>query len=440
MRFASVPFNQNQVGWPLNEIDRQIQPQLCGDIKADWVIIGSGYAGVSFARRLASLNPQLNIVLIDAECAATSSSARNSGFIIGLPHNIGSSTAELKKAQDYRALLQEGIRLLDETVTEHQIACEWEKVGKYHCQIDPSSEAIMQEYVDNLQLMQEPYSLLDGEALYQKLGTRLYSKGIYTPGSILVNPAKLIAGLARHLPENVTVYHQTPALAMRQENGGVRVTTLQGTIRADQAMLATNALSRELSPTVSRQASMATYASITAQLTPEQRQRLPAMESWGLTPVNAIAGATLRYTHDHRFLVRQHVDPALRGVITAGQTASAARQHLALFHTAYPQLQDVPLERTWSGTISVTRNGAPVWGRLAPQIWTAGGCNGAGVSKQTIAGTLLADLAMGQDNPLIAAMQSLGQANVMPPSPFLDIGVAGALWKERYVGRKEMPA
>jgi hypothetical protein len=36
----------------------------------------------------------------------------------------------------------------------------------------------MQEYVDNLQLMQEPYSLLDGEALYQKLGTRLYSKGI----------------------------------------------------------------------------------------------------------------------------------------------------------------------------------------------------------------------------------------------------------------------
>lgn len=68
-----------------------------------------------------------------------------------------------------------------------------------------------------------------------------------------------------------------------------------------------------------------------------------------------------------------------------------------------------------------------------------GGCNGAGVSKQTIAGTLLADLAMGQDNPLIAAMQSLGQANFMPPSPFLDIGVAGALWKERYMGRKEMP-
>ncbi|QGN38131.1 NAD(P)/FAD-dependent oxidoreductase [Klebsiella oxytoca] len=438
MKFASVPFNQNQVGWPLNEADRHRQPSLSGDIKADWVVIGAGYAGVSFARRLASLDPQLNIVLIDAECAASSSSARNSGFIIGLPHNIGSSTAELKKAQDYRTLLQEGIRLLEETVNARQIDCEWENVGKYHCQIDPSSEAIMQEYMDNLQLMQEPYSLLNSEELYQKLGTRLYSKGIYTPGCILVNPAKLIAGLERHLPENITVYHQTPALAVHSEGGGIRVTTLQGTIRAAQVMLATNALSRELSPVTARQASMATYASITAPLTPEQRQRLPEMTSWGLTPVNAIAGATLRYTHDHRFLVRQHVDPALRGVITAGQTANAARQHLTLFRNAYPQLQDVPLERTWSGTISVTRNGAPVWGRLAPQIWTAGGCNGAGISKQTIAGTLLADLAMGQDNPLIAAMRSLGEANFMPPSPFLDIGVAGALWKERYMGRKEM--
>ena len=127
-------------------------------------------------------------------------------------------------------------------------------------------------------------------------------------------------------------------------------------------------------------------------------------------------------------------------MITAGQTASAARQHLALFHTAYPQLQDVPLERTWSGTISVTRNGAPVWGRLAPQIWTAGAVTAPAYLNRLSPGRCLPIWRWARDNPLIAAMQSLGQANVMPPSPFLDIGVAGALWKERYVGRKEMPA
>ena len=51
VKFASVPLIR--IRWVGPEwIDRQIQPQLSGDIKADWVVIGSGYAGVSFARRL----------------------------------------------------------------------------------------------------------------------------------------------------------------------------------------------------------------------------------------------------------------------------------------------------------------------------------------------------------------------------------------------------
>ncbi|MBW7981997.1 NAD(P)/FAD-dependent oxidoreductase [Enterobacillus tribolii] len=436
MKYASIPFNPGPPGWSLNEIDRRRHPRLQEDIQADWVIIGSGFAGVAFARRLANLDSRLKIVLIDAESAIESSAARNSGFIIGLPHNIGSSTAELKKAQDYRTLLQRGIQLLEEEVNTHQIECEWENAGKYHCQIDPASEAILQEYIDNLESMQEPYQLLDREALYEKLGTRLYSKGIYTPGCIQVNPAKLIAGLARSLPESVTVYDDTPALFIRNESGP-HVVTPQGTIRARNVMLATNALSPELSPKQARQASMATYASITEPLTPEQRSRLPEMKSWGTTPVNAIAGATLRYTQDHRFLVRQCVDPALNGRITPAQSWKAAQQHLATFRKAYPQLNDVKLAHTWSGTISVTRNGAPVWGQLAPCVWTAGGCNGAGISKQTVAGNLLADYALGRENPLIAAMKALGQANYIPPSPLLDVFVIGTLWKERYFARKE---
>ena len=54
MRFASVPFNQNQVGWPLNEEDLYRQPSLSVYIKADWVLIGSGDAGVRFAPSLAA--------------------------------------------------------------------------------------------------------------------------------------------------------------------------------------------------------------------------------------------------------------------------------------------------------------------------------------------------------------------------------------------------
>lgn len=437
MKYASVPFNQNENGW-LNETSLTPRyPTLNQNTDADWVVIGSGYAGLSFARRLAHNNPNLKIILLDCATAAESSSARNSGFIIGLPHNIGSSTAELKKAQFYRTLLEEGIHQLATLTEQFAIECDWEGAGKYHCQVDKKNERVLQEYVDNLNTMSEPYQLLDKEMLYHKLGTHFYHKGIYTPNSILVNPAKLVVGLARSLPENVKVYNYTPVMAI-QPGATIQVLTPYGNIRTANIMLATNALSRELTPINHNQAAMATFASITAPLSLEQQQRLPAMKSWGLTPVNAIAGATLRYTKDQRILIRQHVTPAICGRISAEQTYRVTQQHQQLFNKIYPQLADVPITNTWSGTISVTRNGAPIWGKLMKGVYSAGGCNDAGISKQTIAGTLLADYALGVDNPLIDAMQQLGQANYLPPSPILDIAIHASLLKERYIGRTEV--
>lgn len=437
MRYASIPFNHNQPGWPAGEHSFSPQPALQGDITADWVIVGAGFAGVAFARRLAEINPNLKIIIVEAHSTQQSASARNSGFVIGLPHNIGSSTAELKKANAYRNLLQEGIRQLEQVISQHHLKCDWERVGKYHCQAEPGNDAILKEYASHLDLMNEPWQMSDSEELYQKLGTHFYSKGIYTPGCVLVNPAQLIAGMNACLPENVQRFDNTPVLGIRY-GSMAEVLTPFGVIKTPKVMLATNALSPELRSGLSRQAAMATFASITDPLTDEQLATLPPMQSWGLTPVNAIAGATFRFTSDRRFLIRQHVIPALRGQVNAVRTYEATRLHEHLFKKVYPTLGSVKITHTWSGTISVTRNGAPEWGMLNKFLCTAGGCNGAGISKQTVAGTLLADFMMKQDNPHIADMLSLGKANVMPPSPALDIGIALSLMKERYLGRKEV--
>lgn len=440
MKYASLPHNQNVVGWPLPPKPPSISSPLTGQIRADWVIIGAGFAGVAFARTLATLKPDLHIVVLDAASTPWDGSAgRNSGFIIGLPHNIGSSMAELKKAQTWRNLLQAGIESLWEQVETHAIACDWESAGKYHCQVAEGSDAVLKTYRESLERIEEPYEELDCEALTQRLGSGFWHKGIFTPGTILVNPARLISGLAGALPANVTLYYDTPALAMRTGEE-TQIFTPQGEVRARHVMLATNALSPELMPGLfRRQASMATFASLTQPLTVQQMVKLPReMRSWGLTPVNAIAGATLRFTQDRRFLIRQHVIPALRGGVSSEQTRQAARLHRKLFSRMYPQLGgDVSLIKTWSGTISVTRNGAPLWGKVGRNIYTAAGCNGAGISRQTIAGELLAHYVLNQDHPLIGDMQAVGRANILPPSPLLNAAVSVSLMKERWLGRKE---
>ena len=100
-------------------------------------------------------------------------------------------------------------------------------------------------------------------------------------------------------------------------------------------------------------------------------------------------------------------------------------------------LPDVTMEHTWSGFVCLSRNAAPGFGQLAPNIWSAVCQNAVGVTKGTFGGTLAADLASGVDNPLIADMESLGEPNDLPPRPFLDIGVRTRFQWELFRNRHE---
>ena len=55
-----------------------------------------------------------------------------------------------------------------------------------------------------------------------------------------------------------------------------------------------------------------------------------------------------------------------------------------------------------------------------------------------VLGRLLAEQALGEDNPLIADAASLGRAGYLPPRPMLDIGVKGFMARERWRSRSEL--
>lgn len=93
------------------------------------------------------------------------------------------------------------------------------------------------------------------------------------------------------------------------------------------------------------------------------------------------------------------------------------------------------MDHTWSGVVCLSQNSAPGFGKLANNVWSAVCQNAVGVTKGTFGGLLVADLATGRDNPLIADMESLGQPSPLPPRPFLDLGIrtrfAWELWSNR---------
>jgi glycine/D-amino acid oxidase-like deaminating enzyme len=107
--------------------------------------------------------------------------------------------------------------------------------------------------------------------------------------------------------------------------------------------------------------------------------------------------------------------------------------HADSFRARFPALGDPDFEYTWGGVICLSLNAGTFFGRVAPRVYAALCYNGAGVARGTIAGTLLADLAVGADSaPLREIQQSPGPSR-LPPDPLRGLGVelATRFWQWR---------
>ena len=434
-RIDLLPENDRSNGWAAHLPPRTPRPRLTGDVRADWIVIGAGWAGLAAARRLAGNRPGDRVVIIDAAAVADGASGRNSGFAIDLPHTSGGAADENEGALGHMRLARAGIAHLKQQIEAHGIDCDWREKGKYHAAVtDRGTAQYLEPFAEALARLGEPFEWTEAPALRGKLGTGHFTCAIYTPGGALMNPVALVRGLADSLPANVDLHEHTPALSVEYADG-TRVETPEGTIRAPQCILAVNGFAPGFGAFERRVLPMLAHASLSRPLTDAEQAAWGVAEDWGVTPANSFVGATMRYTSDRRLLVREKVGyrPGMR--VTESERLRVAERHKRLFDARFPMLRHVELAHTWSGFVALTRNVAPGFGRVRGGVHVACCQNGVGVTKGTIAGILAADLACGRDNPLLADMEALGTPSPLPPAPILGLGVrarlAWELWRWR---------
>jgi glycine/D-amino acid oxidase-like deaminating enzyme len=432
-----LPKDDRTNGWSAILPKRPIAPALAGDNHADWVVIGAGYAGLAAARRLAENRPNDQVVLLEAHEVGEGASGRNSGFAIDLPHNVGSSLQELEGSHRFIRLSRAAIAYLEDAVADGKIQCNWSPRGKYHAAVHASGRRdTLELYAKELDALGEPYRWVERDQLANEIGTSFFHSAIYTEGGYLLNPAALTRGLADSLPANVSLHEHTPVTRAEFSNG-VRVETPGGSVSAPTAILAVNGFATQFGFYKNALLSFVSHASLTRPLTAEERAALGGEEDWGLTPVNAISGVTMRFTQDHRILMRQRFRYAPGFRRPDAEAAQSRAHHQRLFAKRFPMLPNVTMEHNWRGFVCLSRNHAPGFGRLGPNVFGAVCQNAVGVTKGTIGGLLAADMACGEDNPLIADMESQGTPERLPPRPFLDLGVHARFAMEMWRGRKE---
>ncbi len=434
---AKFPNDDTCNGWSAILPLRTPKPALRGDVVADWVVVGGGYAGLSAARRLAENRPNDKVVLLDASAAGENASGRNSGFAIDLPHNVGTAHDELDNAQRYMTLARAAIDYNEAIVKANAIECDWARRGKYHAALSPrgSYESLV-PFARELEALGQPHRWVEGEDLAREIGTPSFHAAVYTPGGVLMNPAALCRGLADTLPQNVTHFERSAVSHVDYANG-VTLRTSRGSVRAPKMILSVNALAGEFGFYRGRLLSFAAHASLSRRLTASEREALGGVDNWGVTPVNAFASITMRLTNDHRLLIRQNIHYCPTMDRTDAHRRAVRCHHQKLFHERFPMLPNVTMEHTWTGYLCLARNGAPGFGQVAPGVYSAVCQNGVGVTKGTISGVLAADMACGVDNPMIADMQSLGTPDRLPPQPMLGLGVRARLAWEMLSNRYE---
>lgn len=437
-RVAHLPINDGSNGWSRILPQRTPQPALCGEQHADWVVIGAGYAGLAAARRLAENRPDDTIALIEAGEVGENASGRNSGFAIDLPHVVGSSMEELEGSHRYMALARSAIDYHETQIERYAIDCDWTQPGKYQtaCSEQGVGE-FLEPFARELEALNEPFSWIEKSDLERRLGTSHFKAAVYTPGCRLLNPAAPVRGLAANLPPNVLLFENSPVTHL-ETAAKIKVSTAAGIVNAPQLILGVNGFADYFGFYQRRLLPFAANASLSRRLTAAERETLACEDNWGVTPANAFASITMRFTNDHRILIRNNIyyNPRMRE--TASYQAEIARRHKRLFDQRFPMLPEVEMEFTWTGYVCLSQNGAPGFGRLADNIHTSVCQNAIGVTKGTAGGMLAADMACGIDNELIGYMQSLGQPNKLPARPWLDIGVKARLLWELWQARREV--
>ena len=429
MRVRRLPRDDAACGWSALLPPLPPPRRLQGRARADAAVIGAGFTGLAVARRLAELRPEWRIAVLDAQRVGDGASGRNSGFIVDLPHYVPARGVE-GNARLLR-LGRAGLQQLRALVQARAIACEWTEGGRLHGAVGDEGMRHLERFRASADALGEPYEALDHAALAARIGTTYYRAGVRTAGSVTVQPAALVRGLAAALPAPVELFEDSPVRAL-DVGAGFQLTSDAGRLDADRLFVAANGYMPALGWLGDRVFPLLTFASLTRPLSAGEAAALGGEPVWGLVS-EAQMGTTLRRLPDGRLLIRNTVryrpglraEPALR--------ARVAERHRRDLRARFPMLGDVELPYTWGGVMGATFNGAQSFGRLAPNLYVAGGYNGVGIAMGTISGVLLADLALGAGSPLLADMQALPEPNRLPPEPALGIGVRATL---AYLSRK----
>jgi glycine/D-amino acid oxidase-like deaminating enzyme len=104
----------------------------------------------------------------------------------------------------------------------------------------------------------------------------------------------------------------------------------------------------------------------------------------------------------------------------------------------FPILPNDIIESSWSGIVSRTRNSSQIFEKINDNVFAAGCYNGSGIGVGTLFGEQIAIKASKENTKEIETIEARNKPTLLPPQPFLNLGIKTRLIYERFRAKSEI--
>lgn len=412
--------------WDFTANARPQTEELAGDAKADVVVIGGGFTGLTAALNLAQRG--LIVRVLEAGRIGGGASGANAGFVVPnfAKADPATTIAALGDERGRRllALVGAGGDRVFELARMNAIDCDAQQTGWLQPAHSADLAAALAARAAMWQSLGRPVSFISAaETAHRTGGMAGYHGALLDRSGGTIHPVNYALGLARAaLAHGVAIHEGTPVASVERDGTGWMVSTPGGRVRADRVLLCTNAETGGVARRLGGAAvPLPVYQIATAPLPQDVVDRI--------SPDRQPMSDTRGYLFTYRLDAENRLISGGMAILPFAAHARMGRAIVARLASEL-RLPEIPqLDFVWRGTAAMTTDFLPHLYEFGPGFIGGLGCNGRGIAMTAMLGGVLADAATGTklaDLPI-----PLAPAKQLPMRQFAALAVAGALIQAR---------